>query len=160
MDKVKTFFTSIFVMKCQKKQNKNQMKIFNIQLVIQNHHYHSGQAKCNKQREETDDPNSVTLPDKTNDPDAGLPTDPETFKPVIPTWPTPTGKTEESARGHCEMKIKESKTYTSCHRVLGGRFSVNGAVDQCVADALVNQIFLYSVIDILTSAMQNKTVDK
>ena len=110
--------------------------------------YYSGQSKCNKQREETDDPNSVTLPDKTNDPDAGLPTDPETFKPDIPTWPTPTGKTEESARRHCEMKIKESKTYTSCHRVLGGRFSIKGAVDQCVADTLVHPISFYFIIHV------------
>merc|ERR1712072_366043 len=104
-----------------------------------------GQTKCNKKREEKDDPNSEELPDKTNDPDAGLPKDPEKFKPVIPKWPTPTGKKEKDVKKHCEAKIKVSATYKSCRRVLGVRFSIKGAVEQCVADTLLTDSFEMSV---------------
>merc|ERR1712072_1382970 len=104
-----------------------------------------GQTKCNKKREEKNDPNSEELPDKTNDPDAGLPKDPEKFKPVIPKWPTPTGKKEKDVKKHCEAKIKVSATYKSCRRVLGVRFSIKGAVEQCVADTLLTDSFEMSI---------------
>ena len=105
--------------------------------------HHLGQSKCNKQRDEENDPNSEELPDKKNDPDAGLPKNPKDFKPVIPKWPTPTGKKKGDAKTHCEKKIKETDTYKSCHRVLGGRFNIKGAVEQCMTDTLVRSI-LYS----------------
>merc|ERR1712072_854214 len=81
--------------------------------------------------------NSEELPDKNSDPNAGLPKNPKDFKPIIPKWPTPTGKTEADVRKHCEAKIKETDTYKSCHRVLGGRFSIKGAVEQCMVDTLL-----------------------
>merc|ERR1712072_1545134 len=70
---------------------------------------------------------------------------PEDFKPVIPKWPTPTGKKEDDVKKHCEAKIKVSATYKSCRRVLGVRFSIKGAVEQCVADTLLTDSFEMSV---------------
>ena len=104
---------------------------------------YSGQSECDKQRAEKTDLNAIELPLETNNPNAGLPKNPKDFKPVIPKWPTPTGKTKMIARKHCEKKIKQSNTYKSCHRVLGQRFNIMGALDQCVADTLVSLI-LYS----------------
>ena len=111
------------------------------EISIQNH---LGQSNCNKGRDEENDPNSEELPDKKNHPDAGLPKNPKDFKPVIPKWPTPTGKKKEDVKIHCDKKIKESDTYKSCHRVLGGRFSIKGAVEQCMADTLVRSIHIFN----------------
>merc|ERR1712072_188950 len=86
--------------------------------------------------------NSLLVED---DPDAELPKNPEDFKPVIPKWPTPTGKKEKDVKKHCEAKIKVSATYKSCRRVLGVRFSIKGAVEQCVADTLLTDSFEMSI---------------
>ena len=98
---------------------------------------YSGQYECNKKRAEAKQKQSAQLKKKESDPNAGLPKDAKDFKPVIPNWPTPSGKTEASVRAHCEGAIKATETYKSCNRVLGARFNIKGAVDQCIADTLV-----------------------
>lgn len=79
---------------------------------------------------------------------------PENFEPVIPEWPTPTGKTEDDAKKHCEDKIKDTETYKACKRVLGGRFRINGALQQCVDDTLV--CWVMSHFNNILKAQSNK----
>jgi hypothetical protein len=93
-----------------------------------------GQTKCNKERDEKDDENSKELPDDKEDPNKGLPENPDKIKPVIPT---PTGPEKEDAKKKCTDKLKDSTTYKKCKEVLGTRFSIKDAVAQCVADALI-----------------------
>jgi hypothetical protein len=104
-----------------------------------------GQQKCNKEREEKDDPNVEVLPDKEEDPDQGLPENPEDFKPEIPKFPTPTGKTEDDARKKCAEKLKKTETYKKCKKVLGKRFVIKKAVEQCVTDVKLTDDYKMAV---------------
>merc|ERR1712072_1665156 len=80
-----------------------------------------GQTKCNKKREEKNDPNAEELPDKTNDPDAGLPKNPEDFKPVIPMVQSDRRDFHVHARTHkcwrvscnCAVVVKEGQDVIS-----------------------------------------------
>ena len=96
-----------------------------------------GYKQCNKARGEEDDPNTEECSDEEQDPDAGLPKDPEDFEPEVPTWPTPTGKTEDDAKKKCTASLTGSATFKTCKRVLGVKFNIQEAVEQCVADVLV-----------------------
>ena len=76
-----------------------------------------------------------------------MPENPETFKPVIPKWPTPSGKTENGAKKTCTAKLRATETFKACKRVLRNRFNIKAAVEQCVADVLVSDhhVLFFSV---------------
>ena len=72
----------------------------------------SGQARCDRQRREKP-PNpstSVTLSLKPFNPAIGIPGDGgKGWKPVIPKWPTRSGKTQVVVRRYCTGKITGRK---------------------------------------------------
>ena len=106
-----------------------------------------GQKQCNKERKEEDDPNSEESSGEEKDPNDGLPDDPEKFKPETPNWPTPSGKTEEDAKKKCTESLTVTATFKTCKKVLGARFNIKEAVEQCVADVLVRERFIF-ILDI------------
>ena len=99
----------------------------------------SEQKKCNKERDEADDPDAEECTEEEQDPDKGLPDNPEDFEPVVPDWPTPTGQTEDDAEKKCKAGLKGTATFETCKRVLGVKFTIEKAVEQCVADVLVRE---------------------
>ena len=103
----------------------------------------SGQKQCNKEREEKDDPNSEECSGEEQDPDKGLPDNPEDFEPEVPKWPTPSGTTEEDAKNKCTTSLTGTATFKTCTSVLGARFNIKEAVEQCVADVLVRKYHIF-----------------
>ena len=74
--------------------------------------------------------------DDIDDQDIIPPFNPPNFNYTAPTWPTPSGLTEDEVTKICNKRIRYSKAGQSCGTVSG--VDLDAIVNQCISDIKVN----------------------
>ena len=57
----------------------------------------------------------------------------------VPTWPTPTGKSEASTRRHCENALRNSEVGKACLKLILG-LDLTPFIEECLEDVQVRYI--------------------
>ena len=75
--------------------------------------------------------------DNVDDQDDIPPYNPPIRNLTAPSWPTPSGRTEENVTSICNKRIRYSKGGESCSGVVG--VDLDALVKQCISDIKVNK---------------------
>ena len=92
--------------------------------------------ECDKKRNITTNKDVIiTKPPDDDDSEEVQPT--VIVNPVVPTFPTKSGITEQGANTYCKEQIEGLNVYKACISAIGSNFVVTGYIEQCVADIQV-----------------------
>ena len=93
-----------------------------------------GGKHCGKRRRRATSEDEIILPDDNQLVDYVY--DPDPLNNItIPDWPTPSGKTYNFVKRHCEEAVMNSKPGKVCKKI--GDFEFKPFVDQCIDDIQV-----------------------
>lgn len=87
--------------------------------------------------------------------------EPQTHPDTSPTWPTPSGLTEQQARAQCEQAVANSSVALGCRRLLGETI-VSRVVGMCVSDLQLKdeQTWLSATLPLLENECERRLVEE
>ncbi len=94
-----------------------------------------GGEHCGKKRKRRSTTDRIILPDDDNDLSDYV-YDPVQITPVVPLWPTSSGKTLASVKNYCENQIKNSDIAKICLKLIDG-LSFDKFITECITDIQV-----------------------